>query len=344
MSSPITLASLSDAEEPFFAGVDVGGTNIKFGLVDNQGRVLARSQIRTEAERGPEDAIGRMASELRKLAGDLGVNENKLAGVGLATPGTMDVPAGMILEPPNLPTWRHFPIRDRLGDACGKPVSYANDANAAAFGEFWVGSGREFPSIVMLTLGTGLGGGIIYGGTSIDGEHSHGSECGHLIIDYHPDARMCACGHRGHLEAYASATGLIQRAEEVLATARPTSIRARLDDGERLTPLLLAQEAEQGDGLSLELIMDTAMYLGIGVVSFMHTIDPGAVVLGGAMNFGGRESDLGKKFLERVRDEVRRRSFPVLVEKIVVDFASLGGDAGYIGAAGIARTAYGRTA
>jgi glucokinase len=344
MSSANALTSVSDAEAPLYAGVDVGGTNIKLGVVDNRGRTLARSKLRTESQSGPEDAVRRMAAALRSLVDQLPVTPTELRGVGLATPGTMDIPAGLILEPPNLPTWRHYPIRDRLSEECGKPVAFANDANAAAYGEFWVGSGKEFPSIVMLTLGTGVGGGIIVDGHLIDGQHSHGSECGHIIIDYHDEARMCPCGQRGHLEAYASATALVRRTEEVLATARPTSIRTCLDRGESLTPLLLAREAAKDDALALELILDTAKYLGVGIVSLIHTIDPGAVVLGGAMNFGAHGSALGRRFLERVRQEVHRRAFPVLVDKVTVDFASLGEDAGYIGAAGIARLTFQRKA
>src|SRR5690606_27680837 len=163
----------------------------------------------------------------------------------------------------------------RLQQVTQKPVSFANDANAAAYGEFWVGGGREYHSIVMLTLGTGVGGGIIIGDLSIDGENSHGSECGHTIIDYQPDARICSCGHRGHLEAYASATALVKRTEEaLLLPERHTTVRDCLARGEELTPLLLAREAEAGDRFSLDLIMETAMYIGVGAVSLMHTIDP----------------------------------------------------------------------
>ncbi len=332
--------ALSEAESPFFAGVDVGGTNIKFGLVDNCGRTIAHAKVATEAKLGPADAVRRMAATIASLRQETGLRENGLAAVGLATPGTMDIAAGMILEPPNLPTWRHFPIRDRLAEAVGKPVSFANDANAAAFGEYWVGTGKQLPSLVMLTLGTGVGGGIIIGDLSVDGEHSHGSECGHIIIDQSPDARVCACGGSGHLEAYASATALMRRAEELLGEDRPSSVRRRLSAGTPLSPLLLAEEAEKGDELSLDLILELARHLAVGVTSLVHTIDPGAVVLGGAMNFGGRNSQLGQRFLEEVRHEFRRRTFPVLAEKTLVDFASLAGDAGYVGAAGIARAAW----
>jgi glucokinase len=344
---------LSQAERPFFVGVDVGGTNIKFGLVDNQGRTIEQTKIRTEAELGPANAVQRMAdgiTDLLRSAGrdrdvgrdkDAGLDKDDFSAIGLATPGTMDIAAGMVvLEPPNLPTWRHFPIRDRLRDAVGKPVWFANDANAAAFGEYWVGTGKQLPSLIMLTLGTGVGGGIIVGDHSIDGEHSHGSECGHIIIDHGPNARVCSCGRSGHLEAYASATALIHRTEEVLRDDRPSSVRQRLSAGDRLTPLLLAEEAERGDTLSLELILELARFLAVGVTSLVHTIDPGAVVLGGAMNFGGNNSELGRRFLDEVRAEFRRRTFPVLAEKTLVDFAQLAGDAGYVGAAGIARAAW----
>lgn len=343
MASIVDPIAPATAERPLFAGVDVGGTNIKLGIVDNRGRTIGRTSLPTAVERGPEDAIRRVGEALRGLLTQHGLTLDDIAAVGLGTPGTMDIPRGVLLEPPNLPTWRHFPVVARLEEATGKKVSFANDANAAAYGEFWVGGGEKYHSIVFLTLGTGVGGGIIIGDLSIDGENSHGSECGHIIIDYQDDARMCSCGHRGHLEAYASATALIRRTEEVLNhTKRPTSVRDRLADGEELTPLLLAKEAERGDALSLELILDTAAYLGVGVVSLMHTIDPGAVILGGAMNFGGHGSALGERFLQRVRDEVRRRAFETLVERTVVDFAHLGGHAGYIGAAGIARCNYHR--
>ena len=323
----------------------MGGTNIKIGIVDDTGQTLGRTSIPTEVERGPEDAMRRAAQGLDGLLKQADITIDDIAAIGLGTPGTMDIPQGILLEPPNLPTWHHFPIRDRLESLTGKKVAFANDANAAAYGEFWVGCGQQFHSIVMLTLGTGVGGGIIIGDLSIDGENSHGSECGHIIIDYQNDARMCSCGHRGHLEAYASATALIRRTEELLnTTTRVTSLRQRLAEGvEDLTPILLMRAAEAGDEVALELILDTAMYLGIGIVSVMHVIDPGAVILGGAMNFGGHETPLGRKFLERVRQEVRSRAFETLVERTVVDFAQLGGHAGYIGAAGIARMQYHKT-
>lgn len=328
------------AQRPFFAGVDLGGTNIKVGLVDDLGRTLAWRKIRTETERGPDDGVRRMAETVRQVCDDARVNVDEIARVGLGSPGTMDVPAGMLLEPHNLPGWFNFPIRERLSQQCGLGVTFVNDANAAAYGEFWVGSGREHRSMVLLTLGTGVGCGIIIGDLLIEGEHSHGAECGHLIIDYNDTARLCPCGQVGHLEAYASATAVIKRTEEALAAGAKSAVTSMVSDQRPLSPLLLAQAAEAGDEFALEIILETARYLGIGIVSIAHTIDPEGVVLGGAMTFGGHQTELGRRFLARVREEINRRAFPVVAEKVLFDFATLGGDAGYIGAAGIARHAY----
>ena len=333
----------SEAQPPFYVGVDLGGTSIKLGVVDDLGRPLYWQRIPTETERGPDDGARRMGQAVESCVRQAGLTKADVRGVGLGSPGTMDIPAGMLLEPHNLPGWFNFPIRDRVSHHCGLPVAFVNDGAAAAYGEFWVGCGRELRSLVLLTLGTGVGGGIIVDDVSIDGEHSHGAECGHIIIDSRDDARVCPCGQPGHLEAYSSATAVIARTEESLAQGKASSLHERVAGGEELTPLVIAQEAEDGDELSLEIILETARYLGIGIVSLMHTIDPAGVVLGGAMTFGGHGSDLGRRFLERVRQEVRSRCFPVLAEKVVIDYALLGGDAGYIGAAGIARLASQKT-
>jgi glucokinase len=332
-----SLISARDAQEPFFAGIDLGGTNIKVGVVDNLGRTLSWLSIPTEVEAGPEDAARRMGEAVHQAIRDAGLQPQVVARVGLGSPGGMDIPAGMLTTVINLTGWDNFPIRDCVSRYCGLPVTFENDANAAAYGEFWVGSGRDFSSMVLLTLGTGIGCGIIIGDRVIQGAHSHGGEAGHVIIDSRDDARMCACGYRGHLEAYASATAVVKRTEELLAAGRATSLSKRLAAGEELTPKMLAEEAEEGDELSLEIIFETARYLGIGAVNTMHVVDPEVVLLGGAMTFGGPDRDLGRRFLERVREEVRRLARPVLAAKTHIDFATLGGDAGYIGAAGVAR-------
>lgn len=330
---------LASAQQPLYAGVDLGGTNIKAGLVDDLGRTIAFHTEPTHADRGPEDAAARMGRSVHTLCGLAGIAIDDIARVGLGTPGPQDLPTGVIIRAGNLPGWDGFPVRDRVALHCGLPVAFANDANAAAYGEFWVGSARDFSSLVLLTLGTGVGGGIIIGELNVEGAHSHGSECGHIIVDSSETARKCPCGQSGHLEAYASATALKARGLELLA-ANPTSrLASAVAAGEDLTPILIAREAGAGDRPTMDLVMEAARWLGIGIVTLMHTIDPEAVVIGGAMTFGGETAPVGKAFIDRVRQEVRRRTFPTLAAKTIIRYASLGGDAGYIGAAGLARLA-----
>jgi glucokinase len=191
--------------------------------------------------------------------------------------------------------------------------------------------------MVFLTLGTGIGCGIIAGDAVIIGDNDHGAECGHITIDCSENAPLCGCGQRGHLEAFASATAVVRRTREALDAGRPSSLSQRIAEGCKLSPKLLAEEAEAGDALSIEIIAETARYLSHGIVNLMHTIDPGVVLLGGAMTFGGNETTQGVRFLGRIKQEVAHRTFPMLAERTVIDFATLGSDAGYLGAAGMAR-------
>ncbi len=337
MSSDRLLLPLSEACRPLYAGVDLGGTNIKAALVDDSGQMVAFHTEQTHVERGPEDAAARMGEAVHRVARLAGIATADIAGVGLGSPGPLDIPAGTIVRAGNLTGWDHFPLRDRVAAFCGLPVTFANDANAAAYGEFWVGAGSRHSSLVLVTLGTGVGGGIIIGDVNVEGAHSHGSECGHMIVDPSPEARQCPCGQPGHLEAYSSAKSLVARAEEAMAAGGSGSLTAAVARGERLTPILVGREAEAGDPLAMELILETARWLGIGIVSIMHAIDPEAVIIGGAMTFGGEASPVGRAFLDRIRQEVWSRTFPTLAAETVLGYASLGGDAGAIGAAGLAR-------
>ncbi len=324
---------------PYYVGVDVGGTNIKVGVVNDLGESLSYVSHPTEAAKGPQYGIKCIYAAVDEAVAKCALEMKDIQGIGLATPGTMDIPAGLILNPPNLPGWVNIPIRQIVSDHYDRPAVLQNDANAAAYGEFWVGAARDAHSLVMWTLGTGIGCGIIVHDLIIEGEHSHGSECGHIIIEM-DNGRLCGTGQYGTLEAYASANALVQRCHEALDAGRKSSLSAVASRGETITPLLIAQAAENGDALADELIMETARYMGIGTTSLMHTIDPKMVLIGGAMTFGRDETELGRRFLQRIRDEVKRRAFPVPAARTLIDYATLGGDAGYIGAAGCARRAF----
>ena len=337
MSAPEVHLSPAEAQKPLFVGIDLGGTNIKLGLVDNRGRRIAYHSVPTNVEQGPERAVQRMASAVQHLLETAGARQVDVVRIGLATPGPMDLNEGVLLTPGNLPGWWDFPIRERVAAACGLPVRYANDANAAAFGEYWQGAGADSHSIALLTLGTGVGGGIVIQDLLVEGAHSCGAECGFLLIDSSPNARRDSLNLSGTLEAYCGSYGVVGRAADALTAGRKSTLADLVSEEKELTPLAIAQAAEAGDTLALETVLDTARYLALGIATLIHAVDPESVVLGGAMTFGGAGHPLGERFLQQVRDEVRPRLLPPLREKLRIDFATLGGDAGYIGAAGLAR-------
>jgi glucokinase len=331
--------SASEASRPFYVGLDLGGTNIKAGIVDEAGRTVAYHSEPSRVDLGPDDVARRLGGMVGTLCTIAGIAHTEIAGVGLGTPGPQNLQTGVLYDTGNMPGFEGFPIRDRVAEHCGLAVTFANDATAAAYGEFWIGSGRNLSSMVFWTLGTGIGGGVIIGDACLEGHHSHATECGHIIVDTSPDARDCPCGKRGHLEAYASATSLVAMAKEQLAAGATGLLADRVAAGELLTPVLMAEAARQGDSLAMNLILEAARWMGIGTVTLMHIIDPEGVILGGAMTFDGEGDPIGSAFLERVRQEVRTQAFPVLARETTIHYAALGGDAGYIGAAGLARVA-----
>jgi glucokinase len=319
---------------PFFVGLDVGGTSMKAGVVDDAGVSLSAVSLSTEAHKGQEHGLGRMAETIRAAVNAAHLTMDDIAGIGVATPGTMDIPGGLILDPPNLKPWRNVPVRQYIADEFGKPTAFQNDANAAAFGEFWSGAGRGARSMVLFTLGTGIGGGIVLFDRVIEGEHSHGAELGHMKIEM-TNPRLCGCGHRGCLEAYASATAVVARTREALAQDEGRSSLHKLDpDPDALTARTVFDAAAAGDALAEKIVDQTAFYLAVGTTNMLHTIDPDIVVYAGGMTAAG------ESFLHLVRKHVHILALEVPATKVQIRYAQLGSDAGYIGAAACGRLMY----
>lgn len=325
---------------PYYVGIDLGGTNVKSGVVTDSGESLSYQSVPTDASAGPETGVHNIVRCAEAAVEASGLSWRDIQAIGLATPGTMDIPAGKLVDPPNLPGWNDLPIRELVAERFGIQTCLQNDGNAAAYGEYWIGAAKNARSMVLWTLGTGLGGGIIVGGRIIEGENSHGSECGHIIIEAE-GGRLCPTGQYGTLEAYVSATALIARCREQLDDHPDSMLHQLLESDGDLTPILIAQAAESGDAFADELIMETARYLGIGTTTVMHCINPNMFLIGGAMTFGRDQTELGRRFVQRVRDEVAARAFPVPARHTKIEYATLGGKAGYIGAAGCARQEFG---
>jgi glucokinase len=275
-----------------------------------------------------------MCAAIRQAVAAAKLSMDRIAAIGVATPGTMDIPAGIILDPPNLKPWRNVPVRDHIYQIFHKPTAFQNDANAAAYGEFWAGAGRDAHSLVLFTLGTGIGGGIILGDLVLEGEHSHGAELGHMKIEMsHP--RQCGCGRWGCLEAYASATAVVKRTQEALAQpGLSSSLRRGAEVASDLTARAIFDAAAAGDELAHKIVDETAYYLAVGAMNMMHTIDPDMVVFTGGMIAAGAD------FLRRIQEYAAQLAFPVPAAKTVITYAHLGTDAGFIGAAGCARQLY----
>ena len=319
-----------------FVGLDVGGTTMKAAAVTDEGRALSEPAVMdTNPERGQVAGLETMCETIRRAVAAANLKMADVTAIGVATPGLMDIKAGLILDPPNLKPWKNVPVRDHVQKAFGKPTVYQNDANAAAYGEFWVGIGQDAKSMVLFTLGTGVGGGIILGDVIVEGEHSHGGELGHLRIDRPDCGRLCGCGARGCLEAYASATNVVKRAREGLAMWRgDTQLRqyytAHDDD---FTSKEVFDLALLGDELARQVVDDTAYYLALGACAVIATVDPEMIVFGGGMVAAG------EWFRSKIEAHVRRFGLPFPTKSVKVKFASLGSDAGFIGAAGCARLA-----
>lgn len=320
----------------FYVGLDVGGTNMKAGVVDDTGRKLCADSLATEAEKGQEHGLNRMAEAIRMVIGKAGLGLDDIAAIGVATPGLMDIPAGIIIEPFNLKPWRNVPVRKYIEDVFKKPTAFQNDANAAAYGEFWAGAAKEARSMVLFTLGTGIGGGIILGDLVLEGEHSHGAELGHMKIEM-TNPRRCGCGRWGCLEAYASAIAVVKRTEEALAQDQGRStLHGVRKNHEGITAKAVFDAASAGDELARKIVEETAFYLAVGTVNMMHAIDPDMVVYAGGM------IGAGEPFLERIRWHVKQMALPIPGERTEIRYGQLGGEAGFIGAAGCARLLYHR--
>jgi glucokinase len=283
-------------------GVDVGGTAVKLGVCDADGRARARRTIATDAAAGPERLLDRVAAAVGELVAEAG----RARACGVGVPGPLDPGRRLLLRANHLPGWRDVAVPDLLAPRLGLPVVLENDANCAAWGESLAGVGRGARAVVLFTLGTGVGGGVVLDGRLWAGVGGAAGALGHLVVD--PAGPPCACGQRGCLEQYASATAVARRAGR-------RDARAAFEGARRGEPDAAAAVAAACDAL------------GAAAAATIHVLQPEVVVLGGGM------AAAGEPLLAAVRDGVRRRVRRAWLERTRVELGALGGDAGWIGAA-----------
>ncbi|MEK7402159.1 MAG: ROK family protein [Gemmatimonadota bacterium] len=321
---------MAKPDSSFIIGVDLGGTKISAGAVSRDGsRIAGVRSIETQAELGAEGVVDRIIGLIEGVILDAtqetGAARKDFIGIGLGAPGPLDRKNGVVIVAPNL-GWRDFPLRDRVTSRLGLPATLDNDANCATVGEWWLGAARGGRNVVGITIGTGIGGGLIINGELYHGSSDVAGEIGHTTIDV--NGRHCKCGNYGCLEAYASGPAIAVRAREALvredtASALPSLVNNHLD---KITAEIVYMAAKQGDLLANEIVRDTARYLGAGIATLLNVVNPDVVVVAGGVTAAG-EALFGP-----LRTEVRRRAFKPAVEACRIVPAELPGTAGIVGA------------
>lgn len=312
----------------FAVGIDLGGTNLKVAAVDREGRILAKRTRPLDSALEPKLAIPWIAGEVDALVAEASLGLVDTVGVGVGTPGPLNITEGLIIEAANLPGWKNVPIRDLLSDTLQCPVTLDNDGNAAAFGEYWVGAGGGGGDLVMLTLGTGVGGGVVLDGRLLHGHFDNAGELGHMIVV--AGGLPCACGQRGCLEQYSSAGGVARRVVAAIERGETTVLAGRVEAGESIDAEDVAQGAASGDSLCLAIWEEACLYLSIACINIQHVFNPARIVLGGGM------SRAGAFLLDHVLAKIDRQKWSLHDDLPGVTLATLGYDAGVIGAAGLA--------
>ena len=308
-------------------GIDVGGTNLKGAAVDRDGTILAQLSTPTDVVRGPNGIIADILSLSDSLLENAGLSRTSLVGAGVGVPGPLDATTGRIIRAVNLPGWVDVPLRDLLQEGLKVPVVLDNDGNAAAFGEFWAGVGGGRDDLVMLTLGTGVGAGVVLGGKLVHGHFQNAAELGHMVTVI--DGLPCNCGQRGCLEQYASAAGVAARVTAALHDGESSSMAKQAESGQAIDSRHVVEHARAGDPLCLRIWDEACMHLAVACINIQHAFNPAHIVFGGGM------SEAGAFLLDRVTENIARRVWTLHEDSPPISLAKLGYDAGVVGAAGL---------
>lgn len=310
----------------YIVGIDVGGTNIVVGTVAQDGsEIVGVESTATLAEQGPDAVVERIVEVTRRSMARAPGKE--IAGIGIGSPGPLDTKTGVVLLTPNL-GWHNMPLRDRVSNALGLPATLDNDANCAVFGEWWRGAARGVDHVVGLTIGTGIGGGIVLHGDLYHGASDIAGEIGHMTID--STGRRCKCGNYGCLEAYASGPAIAARAVEGMEAGADTALPRYVNgDLSKITAQVVYEAAHNGDEYALEVVRETAKFLGAGVANIINIFNPQVVVICGGVTLAG------DKLFVPLKSEVKRRAFKPAVDVCRILPGELTGTAGVWGAAAV---------
>ncbi|MBR1942697.1 ROK family protein [bacterium] len=304
-------------------GIDVGGTNIKIALVSSNGEILYSSSIPTRSEMGYEYTVNNMKQAISTLLKETNTQKKDIEGIGFGFPGQVDYKTGIVKNLPNIPGWVNVPIAEIIEKEFGITTKIDNDVRCAALGELKYGAGKGCENLICITVGTGIGSGIILNGKLVRGASNAAGEIGHIKLFSNGD-KLCGCGDYGCLEAYVSGPSIVEMANDYLKGGKSTKYREMADGGE-ITPYIVAQAAQQGDGVAKRIYTIMGEYLGTGLASVVNLLNPERIIIGGGV------AGCGDLLIAPLKETLLKRAMPISAQAVEIVAAQLGNTAGVIG-------------
>lgn len=311
--------------EKYAIGVDLGGTNVKIGIVSREGKIIKRISLETKAAGGPNSVISQIQKGIKEV---LSKNKLKIHGIGIGSPGIISTKKGIVEDPPNLPGWGKVSLGKIIEKEFKIKTYVENDANAAAIGELIFGAGKKFDAFVMVTLGTGVGGGIIIDKKLFRGQFGAAGEIGHMSISY--NGLQCNCGSFGCVETFVGNHYIVKRVQNELAQHKDSQIWQLIEnDLTKLTPLVIDKALQNNDEYAGQVVEQTGMYLGTGLASVANAFNIGTFIIGGGV------AGFGKPLFKAVEESISLRVMKPLRKKVKIIPAKLKNDAGIKGASAL---------
>ena len=306
-------------------GIDVGGTNVKIALVDDKGKIIYSNSVPTYAQMGYEYTVNNIKQAIRDLMKETNTKPSDIQGIGFDFPGQVDYKTGVVKLAPNIPGWVNVPIAKMIEDEFHIPTRIDNDVRCAALGELKFGAGKGCENFVCITVGTGIGSGLVINGKLVRGAANAAGEIGHIKLQMQ-DGPICGCGDTGCLEAFASGPSIVAMAQEYLKSGKSTKFREMAGVDGEITPYIVAKAAEAGDPVAKRIFEKTGYYIGMGLVSVINLLNPEKVIIGGGV------AEAGDLLLEPIRKTIKERAMIIAGSSVEIVPAELGNSAGVIGA------------
>lgn len=305
-------------------GIDVGGTNVKIALVDGEGKIIYSNSVPTYAQMGYEYTVNNIKQAIKDLMKETNTEAKDIQGIGFDFPGQVDCKTGVVKNAPNIPGWVNVPIAQMIEDEFHIPTRIDNDVRCAALGELKFGAGRGCENFVCITVGTGIGSGLVINGKVVRGAANAAGEIGHIKLQME-DGPLCGCGDSGCLEAFASGPSIVAMAQEYLKGGKSAKFRELAGDGE-ITPYIVAKAAEAGDPVAKRIFEKMGYYIGMGLTSVINLLNPEKIIIGGGV------AECGELLFDPISRTINERAMKVQREAVEIVPAELGNSAGVIGA------------